>query len=94
MSTHYGPQIVSSWQPLSHGVSNNLLNEDLSLAMNGFVMRPRLRDLLSLLWYGLDHKGSSPVAWELSRVNAQQSVHLACEWAARSLQSSRVNFCN
>ena len=29
-----------------------------SLAINGFVMRPRLRGSLSLLWYGLEHRRS------------------------------------
>jgi hypothetical protein len=28
------------------------------LAINDFVMRPRLPDLLSLLWYGLDCRRS------------------------------------
>jgi hypothetical protein len=53
-----GRATVYSWRRLSPGVSNGLLNEDLSLAINGFVMRPRLRDLLSLLWYGLEHRRS------------------------------------
>ena len=44
---------------LTWGVSNGLLNEDLSLAINnGFVMRPRLRGLLLLPWYGLEHRRS------------------------------------
>jgi hypothetical protein len=53
-----GRATVYSWRRLSPGVSNGLLNEDLSLAINGFVMRPRPRDLLSLLWYGLEHRRS------------------------------------
>ena len=58
MSTNCEPQTVSNWQPRSHGVDNSLLDEDLFLPMNGFVKRPRPRALLSLLWYGLEHKGS------------------------------------
>ena len=53
-----GRATVYSWRRLSHGVSNSLLNEDLSLAINGFVMRPRLRGLLSLPWYGLELRRS------------------------------------
>ena len=53
-----GRATVYSWRRLSPGVSNGLLNEDLSLAINGFVMRPRLRDLSSLPWFGLDHRRS------------------------------------
>ena len=58
MSIRCGRATVCSWRRLSHGVSNSLLNEDLSLAINGFVMRPRLRGSLSLLWYGLEHRRS------------------------------------
>jgi hypothetical protein len=56
MSIHCGRAAVYSWRRLSHGAGNGPLNEDLSLAINGSVMRPRLRDLLSLLWYGLEHR--------------------------------------
>jgi hypothetical protein len=65
MSIRCGRATVFSWLRLSPGVSNDdLLNEDLSLAINSFVMRPRLRDFVSrfdfVFWSEVAHGRERP----------------------------------